>query len=341
MDEDKFLSEAIKDRLGFYPIFGPITHQTADVATFETKGWRYTGSCQSIECRERGSNCSNHVLHRWSTPNPVARGSWNRWAIVCIECHLLTSSTAFPRAVRGDLTACIQAVPTLVYKRPRFFEREYLEIHRIQSGWPMSFDQLPSISWDDSAISQDARNRGVSRLCHFTKVSSLESIMTGGLKSQTQLRESGLSRVINDEGMQYREGHLDWIRCTVEYPNLWNLDSYISNQSSETGEWIILLLDPTLLARPNTRFANHNAGTGNGNRILDGVDGFRAMYEAQIPLPNAGPQRRGSNHLPSCPTSLQAEVLIQNTIHWDQVLAAVVPDQQSERQVRELLDNRV
>ena len=219
--------------------------------------------------------------------------------------------------------------------------------HRIRENWPYSIPDWPEIHWSTSnsskeaqKISKEARRRKVSRLCHFTKLESLESITKKGVLPQQQLRQQNLSNFIQDHNMANKEGHTNFVRCSVEYPNLFNLDFFQNTQqqtSNSAIQWVVLLLNPNLLTRPGTKFCDTNAATENGTRIQPGTNGFKAMYKKVVNLPNHSPVKRANKHLMSCPTNLQAEVLIEGKIDFANVLAVVVYDQQTQQNAQQIV----
>ena len=103
-----------------------------------------------------------------------------------------------------------------------------------------------------TGIWERAQQRGITRLCHFTKAVGLGHILaTGELRGTAQLRES--SDGFRPTDQQRLDGYLHHINCSVEYPNTWYLDRARA-MDQYFMEWVILALDPRLLDLPETGF---------------------------------------------------------------------------------------
>ena len=140
--------------------------------------------------------------------------------------------------------------------------------------------------------------------------------------------------------MANREGRTNFVRCSIEYPNLFNLDFFKSTKQPKPNsaiQWVVLLLNPNLLTRPGTEFCDTNAATENGARIQPGINSFKAMYKKKVNLPNHPPVERANKHLKSCPTNLQAEVLLEGKLSFVEVLAIVVHDEQTQSHAQQMI----
>ena len=84
-------------------------------------------------------------------------------------------------------------------------------------------------------------SRGVTRLCHFTKLQSLTHIISseqGVLASGSICQDT---KNANDTARY--DGELDFVCCSVEYPNSWFLKSArSSNYDSIFNDWTVLYI---------------------------------------------------------------------------------------------------
>jgi len=180
----------------------------------------------------------------------------------------------------------------------------------------------------------------VNRFCHFTKEQSLSwIILDGAIYSTSELtRRPSRGFEVNDE--QRHDNHLNYVCCSVEYPNVRFLNTLSQNPSDE---FVALILDPywTVFEQPDVKFCAVNAAEGSGSRVAPGVTGFDGMYENPVRSTPMHAQfrtfNRGRNHPTKCPTYIQAEVLVRELISVDFLTAVVVGTRHSESKVKRLL----
>jgi len=185
-----------------------------------------------------------------------------------------------------------------------------------------------------SDIATEVERREVTRLCHFTHLSSLAQIVTDEAILAAEFLVGKHPEAIRND--QYRlDGHLDYVSCSVQFPNLWVLDAY-RNSRLRSDEWIVLLLKPSLLSVESTRFSPVNAATAAGAHVADGVEGFVAMYQPRPP--SVHNIYRGPQHLKSCPTDNQAEVLVHRAVLIEEIRTVICREPAVQHQVDRLLD---
>jgi len=184
-----------------------------------------------------------------------------------------------------------------------------------------------------SDIGSEINQRGITRLCHFTHLSSFRQIAADENVWSTQvLARKHPTAAVND---QLRlDGHLDYISCSVQFPNLWVLDAYRAN-GHRTDEWVVLLLEPKLLSVSSTRFSPVNAATAFGAHVADGLEGLVSMFQHRPP--SVHNVYRGQLHLKSCPTDNQAEVLVSKAILADEVIGVVCMTPEVQQQIDQLV----
>lgn len=152
--------------------------------------------------------------------------------------------------------------------------------------------------------------RGVTRLCHFTKLQNLTHIITSadGVLASTSIRQD--TKNVNDR--ERYDGELDYVCCSIQYPNSWFLKSAMQNNSDDIfKEWVVLYIDLSILENKNTKFCPCNASKAKGayiNNNMDDIDSIFAMTVPTFKYP------RTSKMLSCCPTDGQAEILIENSI---------------------------
>ncbi|MDR1193953.1 MAG: DUF4433 domain-containing protein [Peptococcaceae bacterium] len=173
--------------------------------------------------------------------------------------------------------------------------------------------------------------RGVSRLCHFTTLRSLTHILssgdgvlaTGSIRSDTK-------NVIDKA--RY-DGELDYVCCSVEYPNSWFLkNATINNTDKVFRDWLVLYINLDILNLREAKFCPCNASIGRGRHITDDVNALFAD-----PVCCKKKFCREPNMLSCCPTDGQAEILIKSNIPRDCVTGIAVGTEEIGRQIYSII----
>lgn len=175
-----------------------------------------------------------------------------------------------------------------------------------------------------NAIWAEARRRGITRVCHFTKSANLAHILaTGELRDAVTLRAG--TDGFRPTDLERLDGHPHLINCSVEYPNTWYLDR-VRERDPHFREWVILELDPVLLGATEAKFCPHNAARAHGAAIRSGLSAFTALFDASVD----GNTRRArmSRHPAWWPTDDQAEVLLPGPIPLARLRKVIVRDAQ-------------
>lgn len=181
-------------------------------------------------------------------------------------------------------------------------------------------------------VSQSIRDRGITRLCHFTSIRALERIAEDrALIDRQTLEDRDQGCAFNDP---YRhDGQRHHVCFTLEHPNVWMMDM-LSSRAPQKREFVILCISPSEMERDNVLFSPGNAATKYGDSLAPGEAGFNRLY-LTITGPRA-PSRR-VNHARSCPTDLQAEVLIPGPIPLSSALCVVTASEENSGYVRHVL----
>lgn len=181
--------------------------------------------------------------------------------------------------------------------------------------WRRSSNMAMVVGWENpmldtgfiAVMQRRLKERAITRVVHFTRVTSLVGIINDGqIESTRSLLDRGVEGVVNDAWRF--DDHLDCVCCSIRFPNVYLLDRYRAKDSAQ--HWVVLLLVPGLLFFPTTRYSPVNAATSGGAFVKGGIEGFESMFEKRV----SERVRRGPHHLQNCPTDIQAEVLVASPI---------------------------
>jgi len=184
--------------------------------------------------------------------------------------------------------------------------------------------------WVARAIS----DRGITRLCHFTSLTALERIITDRALLDRQTLEDG-DEVVDFNDPFRHDGHRHHVCLTVQHPNVIMMDRLSANEHSQR-EFVVVCVRPSEMAREGVLFARLNAATNSGGLLAAGEDGFNQLY---IQQPGPRPIYRSTAHAPSCPTDIQAEVLIPGPIPLSSALCIVTISTEIAGFVRRVLSS--
>lgn len=178
-----------------------------------------------------------------------------------------------------------------------------------------------------NSIKQECVKRGITRLCHFTQSRNLAHIFDEpfGLYSTRTLQEHDMPYNPTDPGRY--DGRDDLICCSIEYPNTYFFHK-VREKDRLFKDWVVLLIDPSYLWHAETCFCACNAARDKGLHIKTGFKGFKSLFASTSPGISFS---RGSRHLSSAPTDIQAEVLLKDPIPLDSIIGIIV---QSEKQAQ-------
>lgn len=180
-------------------------------------------------------------------------------------------------------------------------------------------------------IEQEAKRRGINRLCHFTPSRNLVHILTGetGILATKHLRTDERS-VFTSTDLKRLDRHEGHICCSVQYPNAWYFTKAQSNEKL-FKDWVVLLIDPKYLWQEEVRFCPRNAASGGGVHIVEGLAGFSSLFAGKVQGAYGQDRLRQPSHLPCCPTDDQAEVLVPDQIKLIDILAIAVKTEEQAR----------
>lgn len=153
-------------------------------------------------------------------------------------------------------------------------------------------------------------SRGVTRLCHFTKLQSFTHIITSpeGILPSNSIRQDTKNVL---DSARY-DGEADHICCSIQYPNSWFLNKAIErNPDKIFKDFIVLYVDPSILNEREAKYCPCNSSRENGAYICNNMDSIDSIF-ANVVKPFKYP--RSPEMLQYCPTDGQAEILIKGNI---------------------------
>lgn len=171
------------------------------------------------------------------------------------------------------------------------------------------------------------RLRGVTRLCHFTKLRGLTHILSSG---EGILASSSIRSDIKDMTDTERyDGELEYICCSVEYPNSWFLDrAKRENRDKIFKDWCVLYLDLNILKSRDAKCCPCNASTQHGRYIGNSVG---ELFADTVSCKRTYTRTR--EMLDCCPTDGQAEILIKDNIPRECITGITVGNEEEAEMV--------
>lgn len=171
--------------------------------------------------------------------------------------------------------------------------------------------------------------RGVSRLCHFTKLQSLTHILSSenGILASNSIR----SDIKNVTDKERYDGELNYICCSIEYPNSWFLKKASENNQDQIfRDWVVLYINLGILAYKEAKFCPCNASKKHGIYIDNQMENIENIFKNQV---STFKYPRTPNMLACCPTDGQAEILIKDNIPRNCLFGIVVGNEDIAKRV--------
>ncbi|RWJ74644.1 MAG: DUF4433 domain-containing protein [Mesorhizobium sp.] len=133
-------------------------------------------------------------------------------------------------------------------------------------------------------IRQEAVQRRIPYLVHFTQVRNLASIVTHGLLSREDLLTRGLGAFVSARDRLDEKDEAISVSISAI-----NLEMFKAKQEAwGRSAWVVLLLDPSILWTHNCRFLSRNAARRamkEHRGFLGGPWGFSQMFLDDLPPP--------------------------------------------------------
>ena len=177
--------------------------------------------------------------------------------------------------------------------------------------------------------------RGVTRLCHFTKTKSFVHILNS---SDGILATSFIKADVKEQNDSNRfDGNLDYVCCSIEYPNSWYWEKVKSRDSDAIfREWIILYIDLEIVKHQKIKFCPCNAAFGNGSYIKKNISAFSELFDSVLTIGEKS-RSRTSKMLTCCPTDGQAEVLVYSNIPLRYIKGVIVGSEAAADNIHAIL----
>ena len=182
-----------------------------------------------------------------------------------------------------------------------------------------------------SSIQRAVRRRGITRLCHFTPSRNLAHIAEdpSGILASQHLKEDEKA-VFNPTDLERFDGYPDHVCCSIQYPNAWYF-SCARGQERLFLDWVVLLVDARYLWRTGTKFCPRNAAAQHGNLIREGAEAFESLFAETVQGTGGRTFTRYPHQPAFLPTDEQAEVLVPDQIHRQDVLGLAVRDEEQAK----------
>jgi hypothetical protein len=128
---------------------------------------------------------------------------------------------------------------------------------------------------------------------------------------------------------------MDYVCCTVQYPNSWFLKTAMQKNSDKLfKEWVVLYVDLSILKFKHAKFCPCNASKCSGAYIDDRMDNISSIFATSIPTFQ---YQRPARMLDSCPTDGQAEILIKDNIPREYIVGIAVGSEDVAERVYAIL----
>lgn len=179
------------------------------------------------------------------------------------------------------------------------------------------------------------KEKGVTRLCHFTKVKNFVHILTS---SDGIVATKFIKADIREQNDLNRcDGELDYVCCSIEYPNSWYWEKVKSRDNDFVfREWVIICVDLEIVKNRKIKYSVCNAALCNGRYIKEELSFFEDMYAPKLQICKRSLERT-SNMLTCCPTDDQAEILIHYNIPIKYIKAVIVGNEDTADNINAIL----
>lgn len=180
------------------------------------------------------------------------------------------------------------------------------------------------------------KERGITRLCHFTKSANLPYILGDGFEDSNgiipniKIRDMKFLQV-ND--VNRIDQHPNLVCTSIQYPNFY---FFKASQNRNKGvddlltDWVIILISPEIID-DETYFCPVNAATQRGRFISQGVDSFRTLFADNLEKFKGSSFVRNVNYPLYVTTDIQAEVLFAQDIPSSSIIGLIFSSQHQAR----------
>ena len=166
------------------------------------------------------------------------------------------------------------------------------------------------------------QNRGVTRLCHLTNISSMFSMaLDASYNGILATAYIPLDNSYQNDHVRMDQ-HTEYVNCSCQYPNY---KYFYRKQDCHKpfNTWCCLFLSPQILLKRTAMYSPFNAARGSGKFICSDMDTISRLF--------SHPDRR--DRLRSCPDDIQAEILIERDIPWSYVTGIAVEKAETAQRI--------
>lgn len=175
-------------------------------------------------------------------------------------------------------------------------------------------------------MKEAVEEKNIEYVWHFTRLANLDGILSHGLINRQSIVETGLPFEFNDD---YRfDGHENSICCSIGHPNYKMF--YRLRQENPDSEWVVIVLQPSILWEKDCAFCTTNAASNEVACIpvehRKGIAAFNKLFD-EVP---GKPPRSELGISESCPTDPQAEVLVFGDIEHRYIIGIITQSKETE-----------
>ena len=194
--------------------------------------------------------------------------------------------------------------------RLRFERAQQLEAKRIARVEAEKQSRLRVAQERSKLISELCSTKGIVNLIHFTRIENLKGILQQGLINRKELSRLPESERPNFNDQERFDGHIEAICLSVSFPNY---QMFYKLNKDKPDDWVVLLLDSSILWDRDCAFCQTNAASSIISRIpLEQRKTFEALIQMFTDEENVS---RDELAIPAnFTTNPQAEVLVFDTI---------------------------
>lgn len=182
---------------------------------------------------------------------------------------------------------------------------------------------------DFNALVEVLRKRKIGKILHFTHVDNLESILSIGIQTKSEVIDSKIKFIETDP--QRFDGFLESISFSIHMPNTFLLA--VKNKELKNEIVVLEIAANCLLVKPFAAFPSNAAGGIFSDEITQ--DPYRFVGQRGLEGIYLNKNLRKEANLHSAePTDQQSEILFFDTIDTAQILAIHLPKNFPEEKIK-------
>ena len=181
--------------------------------------------------------------------------------------------------------------------------------------------------------------RGITEVLHFTHTHNLVGILASSLKSRLLVKDDPYVVHVHDPNCTDRSRDLEWVgyvSLSISRINEWMLSCSRRWHRHQDVEWVVLSLDPEILAHPGVVFTT----TNNAYPVCLRAErqfGFDRIFAEEVVSHHRTICRTSENLDDRCPTDRWAEVLYPGELSLDHLRKIYVDKEEMVEHVEGIL----